>query len=97
PDAHFDDMPSELAAALNEGQMHLYFQPVVSLADRSATTLEALPRWDHPEHGLVGPASFIGPARDAGMLDEIERWAVIEALHQLSRWSSGTAAQLSIS
>lgn len=77
--------------------MHLYFQPVVSLADRSATTLEALPRWDHPEHGLVGPASFIGPARDAGMLDEIERWAVIEALHQLSRWSSGTAAQLSIS
>lgn len=96
-DALFDDIADELSAALAGGQMHLYFQPVVSLSDRSATTLEALPRWDHPSHGVIGPDSFIEPARAASMLDEIERWAIVEAMHQLAHWSSGVAAQLSIS
>lgn len=93
----FDDIEAEFEAALSSGQLHLYFQPVVSLADRSATTLEALPRWDHPAHGVIGPGSFIEPLRHAGLLDEIERWALIEALHQLAQWSGGVAAQLSIS
>lgn len=93
----FADISSELRAALADGRMQLYFQPVVSLSDRSATTLEALPRWDHPEHGMIGPASFIDPVRAVGLLDELERWAVVEALHQLAIWSSGVAAQLSIS
>lgn len=93
----FEDFSAELDRALSGGEMHLYFQPVVSLADRSATTLEALPRWDHPEHGVIGPGSFIEPARAAGLLDRLERWAVVEALHQLTQWASGVAAELSIS
>lgn len=97
PQVQFEDITGELTAALTEGQMQLYFQPVVSLADRSATMLEALPRWDHPTHGLIGPASFIDPARAAGLLDRLERWAIVEALHQLASWSSGVSAQLSIS
>lgn len=93
----FRDIESELPAALAGGRMHLYFQPVVSLADRSATLLEALPRWDHEEHGVIGPQSFIGPARAAGLLERIERWAITDAMHQLAHWSSGIPAQLSIS
>lgn len=93
----FDDISSELPAALVGGQMHLYYQPVVSLADRSATTLEALPRWDHPQHDVLGPKSFIEPARAAGLLEQIERWAIADAMHQLAHWSTGIPAQLSIS
>ena len=91
------DIASELPAALAAGQMHLYYQPVVSLAERSATTLEALPRWDHPEHGVLGPQSFIEPAREAGLLEQVERWAITDAMHQLGRWSTGIPGQLSIS
>lgn len=92
-----EQVASELPVALRQGQMHLYYQPVVSLADRSATVLEALPRWDHPQHGVLGPASFIEPARAAGLLEDLERWAISDALHQLAYWSSGIPAQLSIS
>jgi EAL domain-containing protein (putative c-di-GMP-specific phosphodiesterase class I) len=92
-----EEVASQLPAALKQGGMHLYYQPVVSLADRSATVLEALPRWDHAEYGVLGPASFIDAAREAGLLESLERWAIYEAIHQLAYWSRGVPAQLSIS
>lgn len=92
-----EQVASELPVALSQGQMHLYYQPVVSLADRSATVLEALPRWDHPEYGVLGPASFIEATRAAGLLENLERWAISDAIHQLAYWSRGIPAQFSIS
>lgn len=91
------DLASELPRAIESGEMHLYYQPIVSLADRSATILEALPRWNHPRHGMLGPDSFVAVAREAGLLDRLERWAIADAMHQLAHWTSGVPAQLSIS
>jgi EAL domain-containing protein (putative c-di-GMP-specific phosphodiesterase class I) len=91
------DLASELPQAIEAGEMHLYYQPIVSLADRSATILEALPRWNHPRHGMLGPDSFVPVAREAGLLDRLERWAIADAMHQLAHWTSGVPAQISIS
>lgn len=91
------ELADALQSAISSHALHLYFQPIVSLADRSATKLEALPRWSHPERGMLAPSDFIEVAEGAGLLEQLERWAITEALHQLSRWSSGVPGQLSIS
>lgn len=90
-------MARELAAAIAGHGLNLYFQPIVSLQDRSATMLEALPRWPHPERGILAPADFISVAAENGLLGELERWAIEEAFQQLSTWRAGVASELMIS
>jgi EAL domain-containing protein (putative c-di-GMP-specific phosphodiesterase class I) len=87
----------ELAIAIAEQRLNLYFQPIVSLQDRSATMLEALPRWAHPELGILAPADFIDVAAEEGLLGELERWAIEAAFVQLAVWRSGVASELTIS
>ena len=90
---------SSAAPRSRAARLHLYFQPIVSLSDRSATMLEALPRWPHPEHGILAPADFIDGRRveddllaPAGALGDRR-----PPSDQLSRWSSGVASELTIS
>src|SRR3954451_4508680 len=89
--------PDQLRAEIEAARLQLYFQPIVSLSDRSATMLEALPRWPHPARGILAPSDFIAMARSNGLLEALERWAIEAAFEQLSRWTSGVAAQLTIS
>ena len=89
--------PGELREAIAAGRLRLYFQPIVALADRSATMLEALPRWTTARRGILAPADFIELAESSGLLDELESWAIGATFRQLSRWDSGVAAELSIS
>ncbi len=87
---------SDLEAALGTGALKLYYQPVVSLVDRSTTTLEALPRWHHPDRGVLAPTAFLAAAETHGVLDRLEKWAIDAAMRQLARWNRGIASQLSV-
>lgn len=87
----------ELRSAIDGGALDLYFQPIVSLSDRSATMLEALPRWSHPDRGILAPQDFIELAEDSGLLVPLERWAIDRAIRQLERWRTGTPSELEIS
>jgi EAL domain-containing protein (putative c-di-GMP-specific phosphodiesterase class I) len=89
--------PQALRAAIEDRRMDLYYQPIASLSDRSATMLEALPRWPNPEHGILAPADFISVAESNGLIGPLEIWAIREAVNQLSRWNSGVASELTIS
>ena len=97
--ANGDDagLARELAEAIERGELELYYQPIVSLADRSVTRLEALPRWPHPERGVLAPADFIAAARAGDLLPALERWAIEAAFGRLAAWSDGVAAELTIS
>ena len=89
--------PELLRKEIEGARLQLYFQPIVSLADRSATMLEALPRWPHPVHGILAPADFITLAETNGLIEPLERWAIDAAFAQLAVWSAGIAGQLTIS
>jgi EAL domain-containing protein (putative c-di-GMP-specific phosphodiesterase class I) len=89
--------PDQLRTEIEAARLQLYFQPIVSLSDRSATALEALPRWPHPVRGMLAPSDFIAVARSNGLLEPLERWAIEAAFERLSHWTSGVAAQLTIS
>lgn len=62
---------SRLAAAINNGAIQTWFQPLVDVRTRRAVGLEALARWHDPELGWVSPATFIPMAENLGLIAEL--------------------------
>ncbi len=81
-------MESELRVGLHEGQLRLYYQPIVDLASGQAIGAEALLRWLHPQRGLISPAQFIPIAERSGLIVELGDWVLHEAARQLQRWAT---------
>lgn len=58
---------AELRLALDVGQFHVDYQPIVDLVDGSVRSVEALARWDHPAEGVVAPEEFVPLAERTGL------------------------------
>ncbi|WP_139206911.1 putative bifunctional diguanylate cyclase/phosphodiesterase [Geodermatophilus poikilotrophus] len=69
----------DLPGAWDRGELSVLFQPVVSLGEQRVTGVEALLRWQHPELGEVPPAEFVPIAERAGVIGELQRWALTHA------------------
>ena len=82
----------ELAAAVENGQLRLWYQPQVELASGRIVGVEALVRWQHPTRGLLAPGEFIGVAEHTGMIDRIGAWVIDEACRQARAWTDAGIA-----
>ncbi len=76
----------ELRRAVEEDQLVLYYQPKVSLTDRSIHCVEALVRWQHPKRGFIPPIEFIPFAEQTGYIRAITFWVLERAAAQCARW-----------
>jgi len=83
---------SELEAAISNGEMRLFFQPIVRLGDRRVVSAESLVRWEHPRKGLVGPAEFVQQAERTGAIHSLGAWTLDEAC----RMAAHRAAELGL-
>ena len=81
----------ELRAALTAGQFELHFQPQYGAAG-GIVAAEALLRWRHPVHGLVGPHHFLDVAEDSGLIVPIGAWVLEEACGHAANWHRHGAA-----
>ncbi len=80
------DVEAGLRAALDQDELRLYYQPEVELASGRVAAVEALLRWEHPEHGLLAPDAFIAVAEESGLIVPIGTWVIREACRQATAW-----------
>ena len=80
----------QLRGAIERGELRLHYQPVLTLdADPRLVAVEALVRWQQPEHDLLAPAEFLPLAEETGFITQIDQWVLAEACLQLARWRRG--------
>ncbi|WP_194842538.1 EAL domain-containing protein [Endozoicomonas sp. OPT23] len=70
----------ELDDALSRKEFTLYHQPKVSMATGELEATEVLCRWQHPEHGLVMPDSFIPLMEESGQIEALTEQVIEKAL-----------------
>jgi diguanylate cyclase (GGDEF)-like protein len=87
-------LQQDLALAVSAGQLVVHYQPTVRVSDGRTTGFEALVRWNHPERGMVPPVEFIPLAEESGVITEIGRWVLREAVAQGAAWSAATGQPL---
>ncbi|HEV7370308.1 putative bifunctional diguanylate cyclase/phosphodiesterase [Arenibaculum sp.] len=79
-------LQSDLRRTLENGGLHLDYQPVVDLQHRHLVGFEALARWNHPQHGPIPPSVFIPVAEDAGLMPLLGARVMRDAFARLAAW-----------
>jgi predicted signal transduction protein with EAL and GGDEF domain/PAS domain-containing protein len=85
-----------LEQALDQGQLHLAYQPLVS-ADGSVRSFEVLLRWTHPQYGNIGPDQFIPIAEMSGLIRHIGVWVLDQAAVSALQWPESVLVSVNIS
>lgn len=76
----------DLRLALEYGQLEVHYQPEVFLSSGGIYSLEALARWNHPEHGPISPAEFIPLAEESGLIIRLGEYVLEEACRRMMMW-----------
>ncbi|MET9099105.1 putative bifunctional diguanylate cyclase/phosphodiesterase [Streptomyces antibioticus] len=79
-------LTTALPAALERGEFFIEYQPLVHLGDGGVRGAEALVRWLHPQHGVLGPDRFIPLAEHTGLIVPLGRWVLEQAVDQARQW-----------
>jgi EAL domain-containing protein (putative c-di-GMP-specific phosphodiesterase class I) len=75
----------------------LHYQPIVAMADRTLRRVEALVRWQHPQHGLIRPARFISMFERADSIAPLTWEVLSRAIDQQIAWkNSGMTLAVSV-
>lgn len=83
--------------ALDNDEFNLVYQPQINLHSGEIVGVEALLRWEHPEHGTVSPAEFIPFAEESGLIVDIGKWVIKNACAELSRWRMASLPEIRMS
>jgi diguanylate cyclase (GGDEF)-like protein len=90
-------LEQDLRKALAAGEFVLHYQPVVNLASNEISGFEALIRWNHPEKGMVAPATFIPLAEEIGFIVPIGEWVIRQACTTAAQWPGDLHVAVNIS
>ena len=75
-----------LPGAVDRGELHVEYQPIVAAVSGHLTGVEALVRWIHPAHGPVSPTILIPFAERSGQILELGKWVLEQACADHQRW-----------
>jgi diguanylate cyclase (GGDEF)-like protein/PAS domain S-box-containing protein len=70
------ELETMLREALERQQLHLVYQPQVTLATGRIAQVETLLRWNHPQRGLISPVEFVPVAEESGLIEQIGEWVI---------------------
>lgn len=86
-----------LREAIKAAHLDMHYQPVVRACDNVVVAFEALMRWDHPDLGPVGPATFIPMAEEMGLAGRLGEWAIERACRDAAQWPGDIRVSVNVS
>jgi diguanylate cyclase (GGDEF)-like protein len=89
-------LESDLRRALERGEFVLHYQPQVALRG-AAFGVAALPRWRHPELGLIEAERFRAVAEESGLVEPLTDWLLEQASEQLRAWREAGLGEIQAS
>ena len=87
PTSGYNLTEEEVVEGLKTGDaLELVYQPKVAVTEARVLGVEALARWRHPQHGILGPAAFIPLAEEKGHIDALTELVFTKAMAQGGDW-----------
>ena len=88
---------NDFKKAIEQGELEVYYQPIVNLKTGDIISAEALTRWHHPEWGMVPPSEFIPIAESTGLIIPMGKWLLGEVCRQYKRWTQQGLKNIKVS
>lgn len=88
---------TDLRHAVDRNEFEVLYQPIVEMTTGRVKEFEALIRWRHPVHGLVGPNEFVSVAEETGLIIPIGKWILEESCRQIAEWQRRFGFDLAVS
>ena len=83
-------LEKDLRQSIENNELYVHYQPVVSIANRKTVGVETLLRWEHSDKGMIMPHEFIPIAEETGLIKDIGEWTIEQACKQCKEWHSKT-------
>jgi polar amino acid transport system substrate-binding protein len=98
-DHDYDELKlyNDMHQALDKNEFEIFYQPIVESATQEVVAAEALIRWNHSEHGMIGPYIFIPIMEKTGFIVELGEYVLEEVLKQQKRWELFKFKQIEVS
>ncbi|MCF8055019.1 MAG: EAL domain-containing protein [Desulfocapsa sp.] len=80
------DLESDLFEAVKNSDLVNNYQPQINIKTGAIVGMEALARWNHPEHGFISPEIFIPVAEDVGLIDRLSFGLIELACRHGRQW-----------
>ncbi|GAC1537805.1 MAG: EAL domain-containing protein [Myxococcales bacterium] len=90
-------LEADLRRAIDQGELHLTYQPVISLSDGAVAGCEALCAWEHPSRGAIQASEFIPVAEETGLIVPLGEWVLREACRAAKAWTARLPGDASFS
>jgi diguanylate cyclase (GGDEF)-like protein len=81
-------LENRLRVALAVDEFVVHYQPKVDVSSNRITGLEALLRWRSPERGIVPPNDFITLLEETGLILDVGRWVLKQAMKDYCAWQA---------
>jgi len=81
-------LEADIQRALEQDQLKVYYQPIISLQEGTLTGFEALVHWQHPQRGLLAASQFLALAHETGVILPIDWWVLEVTCSQIQAWQT---------
>lgn len=85
-----------LRRAMQEAELRLFYQPKIDFQSGRMLGVEALIRWQHPDHGLLHPERFIRVAEESNFIIPLGQWVLETACRQIRTWQDARLPRFSV-